>query len=137
MAILEYQASYLEGLDFTKKQQSQSMTYKEFNTILTVGKKYPRQFAMVTYIKIYADKQLISDLEKFAKLNNCKKINNTITNGETTIEYQEVETLPQFTIQEIGLSLLNYQKLRIIKISENMQLKVEGKKARISFKNYN
>ena len=137
LAILEYQASYLEGLDFTKKQQSQSMTYKEFNTILTVGKKYPRQFAMVTYIKIYADKQLISDLEKFAKLNNCKKINNTITNGETTIEYQHVETLPQFTIQEIGLSLLNYQKLRIIKISENMQLKVEGKKARISFKNYN
>ena len=137
LTILEYQAEYLHNLGFTKNQMRQPMTFKEYNSILSNGKKYPRQFSMVTYIKLYADKKLIENLQKFAKLNNCRKIENKFTNGETTIEYKEVYNLPEFPIQEIGISLLNDQKFRIEKISENLYIKINGKKASFIFKNSN
>ncbi len=96
------------------------MTFKKYNSILSNGKKYPRQFAMVTYIKLYADKKTIDNLQVFAKLNNCRKIENRFTNGEITIEFKEVEKLPEFPIQEIVVSLLTDQKFRIEKISEKI-----------------
>jgi len=134
LSILEYQLAYLQELGFTKSQIDKSMTFKEFNNILSNGKKYPRQFAMVSYIKLHASKKVITDLQQFAKLNNCKTENNTITNGETVIEYEAVENLPQFAIQEVGITLLSEQKFRIEKISDNIYLKVEGKKAKFIFK---
>ena len=137
LSILEYQADYLLYLGFTKKQISQSMTFKEYNSILSNGKKYPRQFATVTYIKLYADKNMIKNLQKFATLNNCRKIENKFTNGETTIEYNEVDNLPEFLIQEIGISLLNDQVFREEKISEKLHIKINGKKASLIFENYN
>lgn len=137
LTVLEYQADYLQNLGFTTKQIAKSMTLKEYNSILSNGKKYPRQFEMVTYIKLYADKKVIENLQKFAKLNNCIKIGKKFTNGEITIEYEEVENLPEFPIQEIGISLLNDQKFRIEKISENLYVKINGKKANLIFKNKN
>jgi hypothetical protein len=134
LAILEYQADYLKDLGFTKTQISQSMTFKAFNSILSNGKKYPRQFSMVTYIKLYADKKLIDRLQNFAKLNNCRKVKNTFTNGETTIEYIEVQNLPEFPLQEIGLSLMNDQIYHYEKISENLDIRILGKKANLIFK---
>jgi hypothetical protein len=110
------------------------MTYKQINSILSNGKKYPRQFSMVTYIKLYADKNLIERLQKFAKLNNCRKIKNTFTNGETSIEYIEVENLPKFPIKEIGITLLNEQKYRNENISENLNITTIGKRATLLFK---
>lgn len=89
---------------------------------------------MVTYIKLYADKKIIDDLHKFAELNNCRKVKNTFTNGETTIEYVEVEKLPKAPIQEIGISLLNAQNNHIEKISENLEIRITGKKANLIFK---
>lgn len=135
LTILEYQKDYLLYIGFTKKQLQQSMAFKEYNSILSGGKKYPRQFAMVTYIKLYADKKTIGDLQKFSQLNNCTRIGNKITNNETTIEYTEVENLPEFPIQEIGISLLNEQRFRVEKISENLFLKINGKKANFIFQN--
>lgn len=137
LAILEYQKEYLENLGFTKEQMNKSMNFKQFNSVLSNGKKYPRQFEKVSYIKLYADKKIIDDLQKFAKLNNCKKKANTFSNGDITIEYEEVEKLPQFPIQEIAISLVNDQASRIEKISEHLSLKIEGKKARFIFKNVN
>jgi hypothetical protein len=134
LAILEYQADYLKYLDFSKNQISQSMTFKEFNNILANGKPYPRQFAMVTYIKLYADKKLRDNLQIFAKLNNCVKAKNKLSNDETTIEYIEVDNLPKFPIQEIGISLLKDQKHRIEKISENLHIIINGKRASLIFK---
>jgi hypothetical protein len=134
LSILEYQADYLKFLGFTNSQISQSMTQKQFNEILSNGGKYPRQFSMVSYIKIYADKKLMDRLQKFAKLNNCRKYKNTFTNGETTIEYIKVKNLPEFPIQEIGISLLNDQIYHYEKISENLEIKVQGKKANLIFK---
>lgn len=134
LAILEYQADYLKDLGFTKTQISQSMTFKAFNSILSNGKKYPRQFSMVTYIKLYADKKLIDRLQNFAKLNNCRKVKNTFTNGETTIEYIEVQNLPEFPIQEIGFSLMNDQIYHYEKISKNLDIRILGKKANLIFK---
>lgn len=134
LAILEYQADYLKDLGFTKTQISQSMTFKAFNSILSNGKKYPRQFSMVTYIKLYADKKFIDRLQNFAKLNNCRKVKNTFTNGETTIEYIEVQNLPEFPLQEIGLSLMNDQIYHYEKISKNLDIRILGKKANLIFK---
>ena len=134
LSILEYQSDYLKNLGFTNKQINQSMTFKEFNNVLSNGEKYPRQFSMVTYIKLYADKKLIENLQNFAKLNNCRKVNNTFTNGETTIEYLQVDNLPEFPIQEIGISLMNEQIYHFEKISENLELKILGKKANFIFK---
>jgi len=110
------------------------MTYKEYNSILSNGKKYPRQFSMVTYIKLYADKKLIDDLQKFGIMNNCKKIKNKIANSETTIEFIEVQKLPKFQIKEITISLLTEQNNRIVKISDNLYIKIKGKKAKLIFK---
>jgi Family of unknown function (DUF5829) len=134
LAILEYQSDYLKNLGFTNSQINQSMTYKQFNEILSNGQKYPRQFSMVTYIKLYADKKLINRLQKFAKLNNCRKVKNAFTNGETTFEYIEVENLPKFPIQEIGISLMNDQIYHYEKISENLEIRILGKKANLIFK---
>jgi len=135
LTILEYQADYLQNLGFTKKQINQSMTSKEYNSILSNGKKYPRQFSTVTYIKLYADKNMIENLQKFAILNNCRKVENKFINSETTIEYKEVENLPEFPIEEIRVSLLNDQRVRFEKISENLYIEVNGKKASLIFKN--
>jgi len=137
LSILEYQKDYLQSLGFTKSQINKSMTYKSYNSILSNGKKYPRQFAMVNYIKLFADKKRIADLLNFAKLNGCKRIGNTITNGETTIGFEEVAHLPDFQIQEIGLSLLDDQKFRREKISENILIEIIGKNAKIVFKKRN
>jgi hypothetical protein len=137
LSILEYQTDYLKSLGLTDSQINQSMTFKEFNGILSNGKKYPRQFSMVTYIKLYADKNLIDRLQKFAKLNNCQKVKNTFTNGVTTIEYIEVQNLPKFPIQEIGFSLINDQIYHYEKISDNLDIKILGKKANFIFKNSN
>jgi len=134
LSIIEYQSDYLKNLGFTNSQINQSMTYKQFNRILSNGKKYPRQFSMVTYIKLYADKKLIERLQKFAKLNNCRKVKNTFTNGETTIEYIEVQNLPKFPLQEIGISLMNDQIYHYEKISENLDIRILGKKANFIFK---
>jgi Family of unknown function (DUF5829) len=134
LAILEYQSDYLMNIGLTSSQINQPMTYKQFNGILSNGKKYPRQFSMVTYIKLSADKKLIDRLQKFAKLNNCQKVKNTFTNGETTIEYIEVKNLPKFPIQEIGISLINDQMYHFEKISENLEIKILGKKANLKFK---
>ncbi len=133
LSILEYQTDYLKSLGFTNSQINQSMTFKEFNRILSNGKKYPRQFSMVTYIKLYADKNLIDRLQKFAKLNNCQKDKNTFTNGETTIEYIEVQKMPKFPIKEIGFSLINDQIYHYEKISDNLDIKILGKKANFIF----
>ena len=133
LSILEYQTDYLKSLGFTDSQINQSMTFKEFNRILSNGKKYPRQFSMVTYIKLYADKNLIDRLQKFAKLNNCQTDKNTFTNGETTIEYIEVQKMPKFPIKEIGFSLINDQIYHYEKISEKLELRIIGKKANFIF----
>lgn len=134
LSILEYQFEYLKNLGFTKKQISQPMTFKEYNSILSNGKKYPRQFSKVIYIKLYADNIMIENLQKFANLNHCKKVENKFINDETTIEYEVVENLPEFPIQEIRISLLNDQKFRIEKISENLYIEINGKKASLIFK---
>ena len=134
LSILEYQTDYLKSLGFTDSQINQSMTFKEFNRILSNGRKYPRQFSMVTYIKLYADKNLIDRLQKFAKLNNCQKDKNTFTNGETTIEFIEVQKMPKFPIKEIGFSLINDQIYHYEKISNNLDIKILGKKANFIFK---
>ena len=95
LIILEYQQEYLEFLGFTKKQIRQSMSFKDYNNILSNG-----------------------------------------NNGITTIEYNEVDTLPEFPIQEIRISLLNDQDYREEKISENLLIKINGKIASLIF-NYN
>ena len=71
------------------------------------------------------------------QLNKCFKAKNKFTNGETIIEYIEVETLPKFPIQEIGISLLKDQKNRIEKISENLYIKIKGRKANLIFEDNN
>ena len=134
LSILEYQNEYLKFLGFTEDQINKSMTYKEFNNILSNGKKYPRQFSIVTYIKLYADKKLIGDLQKFGLLNNCKKTRNKIANSETKIEVIEVKKLPKFQIKEITISLLAEQNNRVVKISENLYINIMGKKATLIFK---
>ncbi|MFC4262651.1 DUF5829 family protein [Ferruginibacter yonginensis] len=133
LAILEYQSDYLKYLGFTNNQINQPMTYKTFNELLSNGMKYPRGFSMVTYIKLFADKKLIDRINKYAKLNNCKKVKNAFTNGETTIEYIEVQHLPKFLIKEIGISLINNQPYHYEKISENLFLRTLGKKASLIF----
>ena len=135
LSILEYQNEYLKYLGFTGEQINKSMTYKEYKSILSNGKKYPRQFSMVTYIKLYADKKLIGDLQKFGIINNCKKNKNKIANGETTIEFIEVQKLPKFQIKEITISLLTEQNNLIVKISDNLYVKIKEKKAKLLFKN--
>jgi hypothetical protein len=89
---------------------------------------------MVTYIKLYADKKLIGDLQKFGMINNCKKNKNKIANSETTIEFIEVQKLPKFQIKEITISLLTEQNNRLLKISNNLYIKIKGKKAKLIFK---
>ncbi len=134
LSILEYQDDYLKYLGFTGDQINKSMSYTEYNSILSNGKKYPRQFSMVTYIKLYADKKLIADLQKFGKINNCKKTKNKISNSETTIEFIEVQKLPKFQIKEITISLLTELNNRSIKISDNLYIKIKGKNAKLIFK---
>ena len=60
-------------------------------------------------------------------------IKNSFTNGETTIEYIEVQNLPNFPIKEIGFSLINDQIYHYEKISENLELRIIGKKANFIF----
>ena len=112
--------------------QSDDIGLKEINP------KAENLFADLTDIPVYhvnKDKKTIGDLQKFSQLNNCTRIGNKITNNETTIEYTEVENLPEFPIQEIGISLLNEQRFRVEKISENLFLKINGKKANFIFQN--
>ena len=79
--------------------------------------------------------QIKKQLKIWKNLQNW--IKNKIANNETTIEYTPVEKLPEFPIQKIEVSLFNEQKFRIEKISENLYLEVNSKKATFLFKNNN
>lgn len=133
LTLQEYQSDYLSYLGFSENEIKKPMVYKDFNSKLANGKKYPRQFSKINYIKLYADKKLLAHLKQFAKLNKLKESKHKFTNSELTIEYILIKDLPQFSIQEIRIALLNPVRHKTVDISKNLVIEIENNEAKIKF----
>lgn len=133
LTLQEYQREYLNYLGFSENEIKTPMAYKDFNSKLANGRKYPRQFSKINYIKLYADEKLLVHLKQFAKLNKLKKNRNKFSNPEITIEYMSIKDLPQFPIQEIRVALLNPIRHKIVNVSKNLLIEIEDNEAKIKF----
>ncbi len=132
-SILEYQKEYLQYLGFEGHELSQEMSFEEFNTILSNGRKYPRQFRKIKSITLSLDKSKLPQFKAFCELNGLKAINkNTYANPDLNIHF-ELSKKPQAQIKKISLELLEPQKDRLIQVSEQLKIKVSGQTCEILF----
>ena len=135
LSILEYQADYLLYLGFTKKQISQSMTFKEYNSILSNGKKYPRQFNKIKSVTIQINKSQIEGLKYFCLLNEMKQKANTFYKDEFAINFEIIDQSTISKISKIEIELIDVQPQRTIEVSNNLMFKISNKTCEIIFKN--
>jgi hypothetical protein len=134
LAILEYQKEYLSFLGFSDDEILQSMSYEDFNLKLSQGKKYPREFSKINYLKLYVDEDLLLRLKKFAQLNKFEVSKNKIVNEDLTIEYVFKKNLPAFPIQELRVALMNSHPKKTIQVSQHLIIEVENNEAILKFK---
>lgn len=132
-SILEYQKEYLQFLGFEGDELSQEMSFEEFNTKLSNSRKYPRQFRKIKSITIALDKSKLLEFKNFCELNGLRVINkNTCGNEDISIHF-ELSKKPQAQIKKINLELLEPQKDRLIKVSDQLKIKVSGQICEILF----
>ncbi len=133
LSIIEYQKEYLQLLGFSEEEMSQPMTYEQFNSKLSNGRNYPRQFKKIKSISVVIDKKQLKTLQDFCTLNRLSHKNHTFSNEEFSINYELVSVPSKFPVRKIEIALLSKQKSRNIKLSEALVLKVNADTASLIF----
>ncbi|UPT67486.1 MAG: DUF5829 family protein [Sphingobacteriales bacterium JAD_PAG50586_3] len=131
---LEYQRDYLKYMGFDDVEIAAPMTYDYFNTKLSGGRQYPKQFSAIKSAAIVATKKDIDLIRQFFSLNNFKSGKNSFTNGDFTLYYTIDNQAVTTCLKNIKLVLLKEQSPRIISISDNLEIHVKGKEATLLFK---
>lgn len=133
LSIIEYQKKYLQFLGFSAEEIAQEMTYEQFNSKLSNGRSYPRQFKKIKSISVIIDKKQLKTLQDFCTLNRLSHKNHTFSNAEFSINYELVRVPAKFPVRKIEIALLNKQKNRRIKLSEALILEVNADTASLIF----
>jgi hypothetical protein len=131
---LEYQRDYLKYMGFDDTEIGAPMTYDYFNTKLSGGKQYPKQFSAIKSATIVATEKDIDIIKGFFSLNNFKSGKNSFTNGDFTLYYTIDKMATTTRLKNIKLVLLTAQSPRLITISNKLELQVKNKEATLLFK---
>jgi hypothetical protein len=126
LSFLEYQTEYLNYIGFEGDELTKEMTFSEFNSIISNGKKYPRLFKKITSITIKIDKNSFHEVEQFCKLNKMEKQGNSFANSDFKIITEISAGEHKAKIQKISLQLITEQKAKTIIISNNLKYIIDG-----------
>lgn len=133
ISLLEYQKKYLESLGFTTEEINNSMTFDAFNSILSGGRKYPRQFNAIKSVSIKVLQKDIVYLQNTAKMLGLAFSKSKIFNKDFALYYQVVSAPVKTGLSSIEISLENSLPKKIINISSSISVLVNGNKATIYF----
>lgn len=81
-SILEYQMQYLKYLGFNDSEIENEMNYEQFNSRISNGKTYPRQFNTLKSITLSINKNELESLRQYCKLNELEEGRNCFFNSE-------------------------------------------------------
>ena len=133
LSILEYQKSYLNFLGFTKEEIDSPMSFDYFNSTLSNGKKYPRQFKNISSITVVVDSAALRQLKQYCLLNNMKATTNAFFKDDFVLKYQLVQHTKKIYLKKIELNLLTKQPKRTINIDNKVLFNVNNTLCSIVF----
>lgn len=132
ISLLEYQKEYLTYLGFSEKEITTSMTYDQFNFLLSGEKKYPRKFNTIKAIELEINDHEINYLkESIQNLGGTVKGNQLEING-ITITYH-ITKKEQFRVKKIIIDLTDIVPAKTVKITEHIIINTKDKSAEIKF----
>ncbi|WP_395066809.1 DUF5829 family protein [Flavobacterium sp.] len=132
ISLLEYQKEYLSNLGFTADQINTQMTFSQFNSIVSKGKKYPRKFNKIIALELNLEKKEFSYLKEALTQFGAILKNKTFKMNEITIKCS-IKRKEHFRVKKIKLSLLENVKTKETIISEKIKIKTKDKEAEILF----
>lgn len=110
------------------------MSYEEFNTKLSNGKKYPRQFNKIKSVTVTIDKSKLSEYRAFCELNGLRQKNKySYANDDLEMNFELKKKPGLARINKISLELIETQNDRYIEVSDKIIIKVSGKICEIFF----
>jgi Family of unknown function (DUF5829) len=126
LSILAYQKSYLNYLGFTKEEINTPMTFDYFNTTISNGRKYPRQFNNISSVTVQVDSAAWRQLKQYCLLNNMKQIGNAFYNKDFVLKYQLVHHAKKMYLKKIEVNLLTKQPTRTISIDNKVVFTIKN-----------
>ena len=133
LSVLEYQRECLKHLGFSESEIDSEMTYEAFNSYLSNGKKYPRQFDKIKSISIEINKNQLKALQQFCQLNEMKKRGDSFFNNDFEIAFKTNKTIDKIILKSIDIQLIETQPEKEIQVSQKIKIIVKDKKAQILF----
>ena len=132
ISLLEYQKKYLLDLGFTETQINSEMSYSEYNSIISGGKKYPRKFNKITAVEFDLEKNEFDYLKKTLLTFGAKLKNKTFVINNVIIKCT-IKKREHFRVKKIEISLLENVKNKKIIISKKIKLRTKKNQAVFSF----
>lgn len=132
ISLLEYDKEYLAFLGFTDTEIQTEMTYEQFNTLLSGGKKYPKAFNAIESVSVLLNKAELHYLKQNALLMGWRVKRGKITGNHFSIHYK-LKHDASFHVSAIRLSLTQPFPSRAISISSHLKLKIDGDMAVLEF----
>ncbi|MCC6584280.1 MAG: hypothetical protein IT271_11310 [Chitinophagales bacterium] len=132
ISLLEYDKEYLTFLGFTDMEIQSEMTYEQFNTLLSGGKKYPKAFNAIESVSVLLNKEELHYLKQNALLMGRRVKRGKITGNHFSINYK-LKDNALFHVSAIRLSLTQPFPSRTISISSHLKLKIDGDTAVLEF----
>ena len=126
LSILTYQKSYLNYLGFTKEEINTPMTFDYFNTTVSNGRKYPRQFKNISSITVQVNSAALRQLKQYCLLNKMKQIGNAFYNKDFVLKYQLVHHAKKMYLKKIEVNLLTKQPTRTISIDNKVVFTIKN-----------
>lgn len=133
LTVQEYQKEFLRLGGISEEDIETPMLYKEFISKVSNGEVYSRQFSKIQSISLLVNKDLLKLLKQFAIINSLIRAHNSFSGNDFSIEYHVMKHIPQFTIREIVIELINAQPARRIEISPGLIVTVAGKVCKFTF----
>jgi len=132
ISLLEYDKEYLTFLGFTDTEMQIEMTYEQYNTLLSGGKKYPKAFNAIESVSVLLNKEELHYLKQNALVMGWKGKHRKITGNNFSIHYK-LKDDAKFHVSAIRLSLTQPFPSRTITISSHVKLKVDRNTAVLEF----
>ncbi len=133
LTVQEYQKEFLRLGGIGEEDMETPMLYKEFVSKVSNGEVYSRQFSKIQSISLFVNKDLLKLLKQFAIINSLRRTHNSFSGNDFRIGYHVMKNIPQFTIREIVIELINAQPVRKIEISPGLTIIVDGKVCTFTF----
>lgn len=133
LSVVEYQKEYLKYMGFSEDEMASEMTFEQFNTHLSNGRKYPKQFSKIISVTVLVPEKELKTFQQYCALNQMKKGKNCFYNNDFKIIYKTAKIHAQAVIKEIAFELIEPQPKQITQRFNRVTLDVSGNKGRFIF----